>query len=155
LTTLKKMGVLAHPLRPQTHSVAESIAQSLQARGIETWVYSVWNENEVQDKVQTAEMVIAIGGDGAMLRAARVCAPYQVPVLGYNMGQLGFLTEIAGSEQWEQNLQQVLDGNFWIEQRMMLSAMVLRDGMVVTTGEALNDVVVSGSMVGRMIQLEM
>ena len=101
LTALTHIGILAHPLRPKTAPVAEQIAQRLRARGIETWVYSTWTEADVQTAVSESDLVVAIGGDGAMLRAARVCAPYEVPVLGVNMGQLGFLTEIDDAENWE------------------------------------------------------
>ena len=56
-------------------------------------------------------MVVAIGGDGAMLRAARVCAPFGVPVLGVNMGHLGFLTEIQRPEDWEATLERCSQAN--------------------------------------------
>lgn len=154
MTPLQKIGVLAHPLRPQTHPVAKYIADTLQARHVHTWMYTQWTEPEVQEAVHAAEIVIAIGGDGALLRAARVCAPFAVPVLGYNMGQLGFLTEISGTAQWEEMVDRLLNRQYWIEERMMLSASILRGEQVIAAGEALNDVVVSGSVVGRMIQLE-
>jgi NAD+ kinase len=129
------------------------MAEALRARQIDTWVYTHWDEPEVQEPVQSVEMVIAIGGDGAMLRAARVCAPYDVPLLGVNMGQLGFLTEVSVA-QWDATLDRLLQGDYWIEYRMMLHASVLREGKVVGEGDALNDTVISGSVIGRMIQLE-
>jgi NAD+ kinase len=137
-----------------TNTVAEHIAASLEARGIKTWLYTNWGEDEVAAHVPAADMVVAIGGDGAMLRAARVCAPHGVPVLGVNMGHLGFLTEVSGPEQWPGDLDRVLEGSYWIEQRMMVGASVLRQGESIASGQALNDVVISGSVVGRMIRLE-
>ena len=74
MTTLKHIGVLAHPLRPPTAPVAEQIAEQLQARGVTAWAYTTWIPDDVEAAVAESEMVIAIGGDGAMLRAARVCA---------------------------------------------------------------------------------
>jgi NAD+ kinase len=155
LTTLKHIGILAHPLRPQTAPVAEQIAQRLQARGIETWVYATWNEIDVQAAVSESDLVVAIGGDGAMLRAARVCAPYDVPVLGVNMGQLGFLTEIADADNWEGEVDRLLSGDYWIESRMMIQAQMMRNGRVEATADALNDVVISRHIVTSIVRLEM
>lgn len=154
LSHLKHIGVLAHPLRPQTAPVAESIADSLQARGVDTWLYTRWDEEEVLPLVRHADMVVAIGGDGAMLRAARVCAPYEVPVLGVNMGQLGFLTEIRSPDTWDEHLELVLRGEYWIESRMMIHASVLRTGAVIGEGDALNDVVISRGTDLRTIRLQ-
>jgi NAD+ kinase len=154
LVTLKHIGVLAHPLRPQTNPVAQAIADYLRAHGIQTWVYTHWEEPKVQKEVQQVEMVVAIGGDGAMLRAGRVCAPYGVPVLGVNMGQLGFLTEISGPTTWEEPLESVLSGTYWVEERMMIRAELLRDGVALAEGDALNDVVIERGMTSRTIWLE-
>lgn len=150
----KCISVLAHPLRPQSFPIAQRIQQTLRDRGVQSCLYTEWTFDDVECEVSQADMVIAIGGDGAMLRAARVCAPYDVPVLGVNMGQLGFLTEIADPERWQDHIDRVLAGDYWIEQRMMIRATVYRQGQPVAQGDALNDVVVSGSTVGRMIQID-
>ncbi|MEQ8673941.1 MAG: NAD(+)/NADH kinase [Aggregatilineales bacterium] len=148
------IGVLAHPLRPYTFPLAEHIAQTLRQHDIATWVFTDWKDDDVIEAVQGSRMVIAIGGDGAMLRAGRVCGRYGIPVLGINMGQLGFLTEINGMSGWNDALDKLLEDDFWIESRMMLRAQVIRKEEVVTTGDALNDVVVSANVFGRMIQLD-
>lgn len=148
------MGVLAHPLRSTTYPIAQWITDGLRARGVQAWLHTDWHAEQIVDDVRRADMVIAIGGDGAMLRAARVCAAVNVPVLGINMGQLGFLTEINQPEDWEASLEAVLRGEYWIEQRMMLHAAVRREGEVVTASEALNDIVISGSVIGRMVHLD-
>lgn len=150
----KRVGVLAHPLRPQTFPVAGGIADRLRARGLKVDVYTEWTDELVAPVIASFDVVIAIGGDGAMLRAARVCAPYNVPVLGLNMGQLGFLTEVRDPGQWGEYETRLLEHDFWVEQRMMLSASVVRDGQTIARSEALNDVVVSGEVVGRIVQLE-
>jgi NAD+ kinase len=155
MTALQCIGVLAHPKRPQTSPVAHQVIASLQERQITTWLHEQWDENSVLDDVQCADMVIAIGGDGAMLKAARVCAPYNVPVLGLNMGRLGFLTEIAGPPEWENSLSVILKGDYWIEKRMMVTASVVRGNALVYQGDALNDVVVSGGTIGRMVQVDL
>lgn len=147
--------MLAHPLRPQTFPVAQQIAESFTARGAEAHAFTVWDSAQVSDALAVCDVVVAIGGDGAMLRAARVSAPFGVPVLGINMGQLGFLTEIDSPDVWPQALDRVLSGDFWIEQRMMISAVLMHEDQKPLCHEhALNDVVVSSSMFGKMVLLE-
>lgn len=150
------IGVLAHPLRPHSFPLARQIAGWLEDRDIRTWLYTEWTADQVQDDIVGTDVVVAIGGDGAMLRAARVCAPHEVPVLGINAGQLGFLTEVGGPEHWQASLEGMLSGAYWVENRAMLRAMVLRDGEnPIPVEHALNEFVVSGSVIGRMMQLEM
>ncbi|KXK22516.1 MAG: inorganic polyphosphate/ATP-NAD kinase [Chloroflexi bacterium OLB15] len=140
--TLQRFGILAHPLRPQTVPVGAEMAASLRQHGFDTWFLETWTEEQLAASLDGTQMVIAIGGDGAMLRAARVCGPASVPVLGVNMGKLGFLTEIAPDE-WEQTLPLLREDRYWIEDRMMITASVLRDGVELLRLDALNDVVVS------------
>jgi len=154
IQTIKRIGILAHPTRPQTAPVAQRIAETLQARGLEVWQFSEWNEDDVRQCITGTDMVVAIGGDGAMLRAARVCAPFRVPVLGVNMGHLGFLTEIQREEDWEATVDPVLAGKYWIEQRMMIAVTAHNGGRVVAQSDALNDVVISRGAVTRLIRLD-
>ena len=155
MSTFNTIGILAHPRRPQTFPVANQIAGQLQARGVSTWVYADWTEPDVREAVQKADLVVAIGGDGAMLRAARVCAPWGVPVLGVNMGNLGFLTEIDDPTNCAPHFNRLLDGDHWIETRMMVQAIVRRDGEIITEEEALNDMVISRSLITNTARLEM
>ena len=154
MSQLTRIGVLAHPKRQASAPLAEQIAQRLSQRGLQSWFYTQWEAEEVAKDVASAELVIAIGGDGAMLQASRVCAPYQVPVLGINMGRLGFLTEISEVEQWEAKLDQLLAGDYWIEKRMMLTACVIQGREVVAQGDALNEVLIGGTVVGHMVQID-
>lgn len=151
---LKQIGILAHPQRPQTAPAAEQIQRSLRASGLTTWLETNWEETAVREAVSRSEMVIAIGGDGAMLRAARVCAPYTVPVLGVNMGHLGFLTALNWPDGWQTGLKVVLSGDYWIEERMMIRAELMRNGDTLAAGDALNDVVISRGVEARTVQLE-
>ncbi len=151
---MRRMGVLGHPTRPQTAPVAERIAETLRARGLDVWVYSQWDEETVRGEIANTDMVIAIGGDGAMLRAARVCAPDDVPMLGVNMGNLGFLTEIRDPDDWESVIETVLAGNYWIEQRMRITVSALREGQETARADALNDVVISRGAQTRTIRLD-
>ncbi len=154
MNDITNIGILAHPTRPDTHPVAERIGASLTQKNIHQWVYTQWDEASVQDDVAQADIVIAIGGDGAMLKAARVCAEHNVPILGINMGWLGFLTEVNRPKELSRALTRVLSGDYWIEERMMLNATVIEDKKrQIASFNGLNDVVVSGNVFGRMIQI--
>jgi len=141
--TIKRIGVLAHPLRAQSAPVAERIASTLQTLGLDVWQYSQWDDEDVQREIAGTDMVVAIGGDGAMLRAARVCAPYGVPVLGVNMGHLGFLTEIQRPDDWEVTLDALRANRYWIEERMMIAVTARHGDQVIGQSDSLNDVVIS------------
>jgi len=149
----KRIGILGHPLRPNTAPIAQKVAESLADHGVEIWVRTDWDAEEVGPLVHHSDLVIAIGGDGAMLRAARVCALENVPVLGINTGRLGFLTEIS-PEDWPRGLGALLAGDYWIEQRMMIQCDVRRNGSVLVHSDALNDVVISRGAIAKSVQLE-
>ena len=100
-----------------------------------------------------AELVLVLGGDGTFIQAARLLAGRQVPILGVNLGSLGFLTETA-KEEVAEALQRVLGGHAHIDSRMKLSCKLHRQGERVYEDEALNDVVVNKGVLARMVDHE-
>jgi len=96
--------------------------------------------------------VVAIGGDGTMLHAARLASPYSVPVLGVNRGRLGFLADI-GSQDVRDRLDEILDGRFVQDKRAMLTA-TLTSARSTLSGQALNDVVLQKWQTGRTLDFE-
>lgn len=100
-----------------------------------------------------ADAVVVLGGDGALLHAARRAAPLEVPVLGVNVGRLGFLADVEASEL-PSLLQRFVEGAFLVEERMMATARLLRDGAGSGQFLALNDVVVARSTYSRIARLE-
>ncbi|ACB85266.1 NAD(+)/NADH kinase [Natranaerobius thermophilus] len=102
---------------------------------------------------EVAEMIIILGGDGTILKAAREYAPYDIPLLGINLGKMGFLAEIEANEVMAY-LESLLTGNYTIEERMMLDATVLRDRKEITTFSALNDVIIAKGPFSRIIEVE-
>jgi NAD+ kinase len=133
--------------------LAENVAYTLRQNGFETWLRTAWSADKAQPLVENSDLVVAIGGDGAVLRAARVCAPYQIPLLGINAGYLGFLTE-ASPDEWDKVLPRIIEGDFWIEERMMLTIEIWRDGVCVATSDALNEVVVGRGAIAKSVWLE-
>lgn len=150
---MKRIGLLHHPKLPQTEPMAEKMARELQALGLDAWVGSTWDESAVRAKVSELDLLVTLGGDGSILRAARMACEEGVPVLGVNMGRLGFLTEVE-PEDWSDALPRILDKDYWIEERMMLYAEYHRGDECRGQYEALNDVVVSRGSLARMVRLE-
>ncbi len=99
------------------------------------------------------EMLVVLGGDGTLLSVARLIKGREVPLLGVNLGGLGFLTEVAIEEMFPV-LEQVLKGNCRIDRRMMLKAQILRGGACITEESLLNDVVINRSALARILTLE-
>lgn len=99
-----------------------------------------------------ADLAIVMGGDGTMLGAARILAPYGVPLIGINHGRLGFVTDIPVHNAVNA-LDHVLQGNYTFEDRVMLQGRVVRDGETLYSGVALNDVVLNRAGRGGMIEV--
>jgi NAD+ kinase len=110
-------------------------------------------ERRPTDKLAAeANLVVAIGGDGTMLHAARLASPHSVPVLGVNRGRLGFLADI-GSQDVRDRLDEILDGRFVQDKRAMLTA-TLTSARSTLSGQALNDVVLQKWQTGRTLDFE-
>ncbi|MBL0140616.1 MAG: NAD kinase [Betaproteobacteria bacterium] len=105
----------------------------------------------LEDLAARADLTVVVGGDGTLLSCARLMAAHGVPLIGVNLGRLGFLTDIP-VDRVSETLSAVLDGDFVAEERLMLSARVLRAGREIFSTCAMNDVVVSRAGTGSMIE---
>ena len=103
------------------------------------------------DVIPGADLAIAVGGDGTLLGVARIAATHSVPLVGVNLGTLGFLTDVPKDELTEL-INAILDGRYSEEKRLMLDAEVKRDDDIVFDAVALNDVVISRGAMGTMIE---
>ncbi|HLU20273.1 MAG TPA: NAD kinase [Pusillimonas sp.] len=101
---------------------------------------------------ETADLAVVMGGDGTMLGAGRLLAPYKVPLIGINHGRLGFITDIPLQDATSA-LARVIEGDFEIEDRILLEGRVVRGDEVMFSGLALNDVVINRAGRGGMIEL--
>lgn len=99
------------------------------------------------------DLAIVVGGDGTLLNAGRSLVDFQVPILGVNLGRLGFLADVSPQEI-PHRLEEILTGQFWEETRSLLHAQIVRGDRAVTQSYALNDVVVHKRDVARMIELQ-
>lgn len=127
---------------------ATLVAQFLRARGVEVTA----DEAEL---VRTAELVLVLGGDGTLIHAASLLQGKPVPILGVNMGKLGFMTEVPQSELYTA-LEEVLAGTAQVSERMKLRVHLHRNGSSerAVDMEVLNDVVLSKGALSRMVELE-
>jgi len=139
----KQVVVAVHPRFPDALDEAQAIVDYLKEQGLDTPIGSLNNE-DLRKRVKTGEfdLLISVGGDGTILRAGHLCAPSGVPILGINMGKLGFLIQVQ-RDAWKEKLDQMLLGDFWIEKRLMLRVELFRAGEQQSTWHALNEAVVS------------
>lgn len=110
-------------------------------------------QSDVLAKLSGIDVLVVLGGDGSLLSAARLAAPLGVPILGVNLGHLGFLSEVEAENVFEA-IEAVTAGSYRIEQRMMLDACVERDGEQIGSYTGLNDAVVNKSGFSRMIAFD-
>ena len=159
LTPVRNVGILHHPRKPESLPLAEEMAQFIYASGGTAWLDSAWNESGITDRLQAQprlDMLITLGGDGTILRAARTGAQHAAPILGVKMGRLGFLAEVE-PDNWREPLASIMDGDYWIERRMMLDACLRRSGVQPGAEDehfqALNEVVVSRGRLARIVRV--
>jgi len=138
------------------------LADDLAARGVAVVLdrsaadYFQNPSHDVAEREQLAgrcDLAIVVGGDGTLLHVARSLADTDIPVLGVNLGRLGFLADVSPDET-RQRLTEILAGDYQEERRTLLHATQLRDGRVVSESAALNDVVVHKGDIARMIEIE-
>ena len=137
---MKTIGILYDPRVAQAHPLAAEMAGWIEQRGRQVQVCTTKDAPGALCWPDT-DLLVTLGGDGSILRAARAAASYNTPILGVNLGRVGFLTE-ACPETWREVLSRTLVGDYWIEERMMLQAATRRGGEPLGQAEALNDVVV-------------
>src|SRR5512143_1704556 len=149
----KRPVVVAYSKMPEAFAEAEKVVQFLKQKGFEAPQGSIYDE-DLRKRVKAGDfdVLIALGGDGTMLRAGHLCAPVGVPILGIMMGRLGFLMQVQRNE-WPQMLERLLKGEGWIEHRMMLRAEHVRGGESLAHWQALNEVVVGRGMALRAVRL--
>lgn len=149
----KRPVVAAYPKMPQAFTEAEAMSAYLKEKGIEAPFGSLYDE-ELRKRVRRGDfdLLIMAGGDGSVLRAGNLCAASNVPILGVNLGKLGFLIQVDKSD-WREYFDRLLAGEAWLENRMMLYAEHIRAGEMVGNWYALNEVVVGRGQVLRPVRL--
>lgn len=157
---MKRVGVFAKRNHPEAVEIAREVTSWLQERGIE-----VFHDKALAEDLGTVQgypggsipamvnLIVVLGGDGTLISVARKVGDLRTPILGVNLGSLGFLTEITLQEIFPV-LEQVVQGDFTVSSRMMLDAVVRREGSEVGRYRVLNDVVINKGALARIIDME-
>jgi len=159
----KKIILCPNPSRDHGMKATKAAEKILHEMGFETVVCSPFKDQKegafadydvrpLPQEMKNADMLITFGGDGTILHLARLVALNQVPVLGINMGGLGFVAELEASEL--DALWKLKDWDFDVEHRMMLDVAVIRDGRQIYTNLGLNDAVIREGPISHVIHLK-
>jgi len=158
---MKRASIVAKQGKPELAQVARQVTGWLREHGYTVTVDAVAGEFCPQcDRVEREELaqarpdfVVVLGGDGTLLSAARCVATAGIPILGVNLGSLGFLTEIK-QDEIAQALADIDDGRHELAKRSMVHCQVRRKGQCVATYDALNDIVMNQRAVARITEFE-
>ncbi len=156
---MKKIGIICKPNRQEPRDILKDLLPWLKQRGCEVYVdqetalqlnISGYERADIPSHV---EVVLVLGGDGTMLSVVRLVASTGIPVLGINLGSLGFLTEVTEQEIYS-TAEEMLSGRCTLEERLMLKTILRRDGEIIDQVSVLNDVVINKGALARIIDLE-
>jgi NAD+ kinase len=150
-----RLAVVYHPHLKEAESEAPIVADFLRQQGLQSIFCTSLYNPELPDMLreQRFEILIALGGDGTMLRAGRLCAPCSVPIFGINTGKFGFLIE-GKRKQWRDQIPLLLEGKFRLEKRMMLRAGHWRGDTLLGEWDVLNEAAVCRGHLVRPIRLK-
>ncbi len=151
---MKRIGILYHPLNEDAFALAKELQGFLDSKGVSVWLCSAWKGEEARAQVRNTDLILSIGGDGTILRAAQVVVPALIPITGINLGKLGFMTELKAGEA-KAKLPALLAGEGWIDERATLEAeLEATDQEPPRIFHALNDVVVARGTMARVVYVE-
>jgi len=157
---MKNIAIFAKVHDPRCQDVAVELIAWLEGRGLTPLVephlsrhLQVREGAGSADIPESADLVVVLGGDGTLISVARLVGNREVPILGVNLGSLGFLTEITLDELYPA-LESCLSGDYRVSERMMLRASIERDGEEIQTHRVLNDVVINKGALARIVDLE-
>jgi len=149
---LKRAVVFHAPRSEGAAAFANQLSQEMERRGVTCTVADVWGPPPTA-AIAEAGLVLCVGGDGTVLRASRVTVPHAIPILGVNMGRLGFLTDMSPRDCFN-HLERIVAEDWRIEDRLMVRCDVMDNGRAIHTFEGLNDVVVSRMSPGRPVYVD-
>ncbi len=147
----KKIGILYQPKTSAAVTLAKELAKVVEGMDALVWLCSAWEEEKACAQVDGTRFIVCLGGDGTMLRAARIASPAGVPIVGVNLGRVGFMTEITASGALSR-VPAFIEGEGWVEERSMLQVELVSANT--PPYHALNDVVVGRGERCRLIRVK-
>lgn len=158
---IKSISIIANIEKEKIADHVKSLKKWLEERGVQVFLEAgisrlISSESGLKgsELAQKSQLVVVLGGDGTMLRAARLMAGHRVPILGINMGSFGYLTEVNLNEM-HPALELMIQGKFETERRMMLDVSIRHGKNAVNVGSVLNDVVINRGSLSRMNELDL
>ena len=149
----RAVGLIYNPRIEQARKLGHFVVDSLKLSN--AWIASAMDMGSSYERIPGTSLIITLGGDGTILRAAGAAAPYGVPILGVNLGRIGFIAEIKSNHIIEK-IARYIEGDSWVEERLMLKARVAPggDGPLEEPVSALNDVVIGRDIASNLIDIE-
>ena len=163
MQSFERVGIVGFVDKPTIQSTVSRLARFLVSEGVSPSIESSAMldgsvdgliEQTRKDMGAHCDLIIVVGGDGSLLHAARDFVDFDIPILGVNLGRLGFLTDIA-PQQLEQSVHEVVRGNSVATRRFLLEGVLIRDGNEIANGIALNDIVLRPRGSIRMIEFSL
>jgi NAD+ kinase len=158
---IKKISIIANVEKEKIADHVRSLQKWLKDKGVRVFleeeiarVASLDGGLKINELAQKSQLIVVLGGDGTMLRAARLMAGHKIPILGINMGSFGYLTEVNLNEI-HPALELIIQGKFETERRMMLDVSIKHGKNIANVGSVLNDVVINRGSLSRMNELDM
>src|SRR4051795_11971596 len=153
--TVRRLGFAYNPTIEDAVDLAERAAGWCRMRGIDQWSAPAGETERLVEELQTTDALVVLGGDGTFLRAARAVAEVDVPLLGINLGKVGFLSKAEASDL-EPVLERITAGEFRIDERLAVEGRILRQGVGEDDARhvALNDIVIARGSLARVCRLD-
>jgi len=160
---MKTIGIITNTAKDKNYNYTFEVLKSIRENGLKAvlpvqaklYIDTEYADFMEEDEfIKSTDIIISIGGDGTFLEAARMSYRMNIPLLGVNLGSLGFLTDVDKNEI-SKAIQYLAEGNYNIEERMMIDAKVIRKNKAIGEGTALNDVVISSGAISRILHVEL
>ncbi len=148
-----RVGLLFHPRIDSAVRHALEVSERLSADGVDAWHASAWDVADDPSQIDGSDLVVSFGGDGTLLRASRGAARYGVACIGVNYGRIGFLTDLQ-PQDLDDRLSELIDGAYWIEQRVLIDWRHVPADGAATAGLAAGDVVVGRGRIARVVEVD-
>ena len=152
---MRRLGFAYNPTSDAAIGLCDRAANWASIHGLEQWRGVAADRESLHEQLPGTDVLVVLGGDGTFLRAARAVIRDDVPLLGINVGKVGFLSKVEAAEL-ESVLELLLAGRFSLEPRMALEGVILRDGVPVEGDRllALNDIVIARGSLARVVRLD-
>ena len=158
---ISSVGLFGRYKDPDVGTTLDALRKHLENRDISVYIGDTTADNisgtRIEDSglsvAETIDLAVVVGGDGTMLHVARSLASYALPMIGINLGRLGFLTDLS-ADRMHEGLDELLRGEFTVDERIMLQVQISNGSDNLNESIALNDVTLSKGNTGRMIEFE-